>query len=154
MDKIQETIYGYQACLGKKPDNEPGDIWEIKGYANAEDDMPAEVRNVKLPIGQLRRAYPELFPAPVAMKCPKCGKGLELDNADMNLDRNGLRVWITCSDNCCPFSKVLDLSIDDIIGIGKDPETEAQTRDAVRRAMNKVTKQKMRMPSGNPRAYW
>lgn len=69
------------------------------------------------------------------MKCPKCGKELELQNADMNLDRNGLRVWITCSDNCCPFSKILDLAIDDIIGIGKDPETEANSREAVRRAM-------------------
>ena len=64
MDKMRETVYGYQACLGKKPDNEPGDIWEIKGYANADDDMPAMVRKVKLPVGQLRRAYPELFPAP------------------------------------------------------------------------------------------
>ena len=69
MEKIRETIYGYHAALGKKPDGEPGDFWEIKGYANADDAMPAEVRNVKLPFGQLRKAYPELFPAP-KMKCP------------------------------------------------------------------------------------
>ena len=61
-------------------------------------------------------------------QCPKCDKELELDNADMNLDRNGLRVWITCSDNCCPFSKVLDLNLDDIIGIGKIPETEVDSK--------------------------
>lgn len=56
------------------------------------------------------------------MKCPKCGKELEMQKADINLDRNGLRVWITCSDNICEFSKILELSTDDIIGIGKDPD--------------------------------
>lgn len=119
LEKIQETVYGYQACLGKKQDGEPGDIWEIKGYANAEDDMPAMVRKVKLPIGQLRRAYPELFQAQKVTKCPRCGKELEIQKSDTNLDRNGLRVWVDCKDNICEFSKILELSIDDIIGIRK-----------------------------------
>ncbi len=61
MEKIQQTLYGFQAMLGKKEDGEPGDIWEIKGYASAEDDMPAEVRKINPPWDKLREAYPELF---------------------------------------------------------------------------------------------
>ena len=72
------------------------------------------------------------------MKCPRCGKELEIQKPDMNLDRNGLRVWITCSDNTCGFTKILELSIDDIIAISKDPETEAESREAIRTALNKV----------------
>lgn len=54
------------------------------------------------------------------MQCPMCkNKELELYNTDINLDRKGIRVWLTCSDNACPFHKVLELSIDNIIGIGK-----------------------------------
>ena len=53
------------------------------------------------------------------MQCPKCKKSeLEISNADVTLGRNGLRVWVDCPDNVCPFSKVLELSLDDIIGIG------------------------------------
>lgn len=72
------------------------------------------------------------------MQCPKCKKyELEISNADVNLGRNGLRVWIACSDNVCPFSKVLELSLDDIIGIGRSPETEAETKAAIARAMKR-----------------
>lgn len=75
------------------------------------------------------------------MQCLKCKKSdLEIFKADVNLDRTGIRVWITCSNNICTFSKTLELGIDDIIGIGKDPETEAESREAVRRAMKKVMK--------------
>lgn len=78
------------------------------------------------------------------MQCPKCKKSeLEISKADVNLDRNSMRVWVACPDNVCTFSKVLELSLDDIIGIGKSPETEAETGAA-----------KMRMPSGNPLVYW
>lgn len=70
------------------------------------------------------------------MQCPKCKKSeLEISNADVNLDRTGLRVVVACMDNCCPFSKVLELSLDNIIGIGRSPETEAETRAAIKRAM-------------------
>lgn len=86
------------------------------------------------------------------MKCPKCKESeLEIFKADVNLNRNGLRVWIDCTDNVCEFSKILELSLDDIIGIGRDPETEAESREAIRRV---IEKPKMRMPSMNPRAYW
>lgn len=75
------------------------------------------------------------------MKCPKCKKSdLELSNTDVTLDRKGIRVWITCSDNICEFSKILELSLDDIIGIGRNLETEAESREAVRIAMKKVMK--------------
>ncbi len=73
------------------------------------------------------------------MKCPKCKKSeLEISKADLNLSRNGLRVWITCSNNVCPFTKILELGLDDIIGIGKDPETERESRAAIKRAMDRV----------------
>ena len=73
------------------------------------------------------------------MKCPKCKESeLEIFKADVNLSRNGLRVWVNCQGDICVFSKILELSLDDIIGIGKDPETEAESREAVRRAMKKV----------------
>ena len=75
------------------------------------------------------------------MQCPKCKESeLEIFKADVNLNRNGLRVWVSCMGNICTFSKVLELSLDDIIGIGRDPETEAESREAVRKAMNKVMK--------------
>lgn len=74
-----------------------------------------------------------------ARKCPKCKKGeIEISKTDVNLDRKGIRVWITCSDNICEFSKILELSLDDITGISKDPEAETESRDAVRRAMEKA----------------
>lgn len=70
------------------------------------------------------------------MQCPKCKKyELEISKADVNLGRNGLRVWVACSDNVCHFSKVLELSLDNIIAIGRDPETEAETKAAIARAM-------------------
>lgn len=73
------------------------------------------------------------------MKCPKCKKGeLEISKADVNLGRNGLRVWVDCSDNVCSLSKVLELGLDDIIGVGKDPETERECREKIAKAMNKV----------------
>lgn len=54
------------------------------------------------------------------MQCPKCKESeLEIFKADVNLNRNGLRVWVSCMNNVCTFSKVLELSLDDIIGIGK-----------------------------------
>lgn len=60
------------------------------------------------------------------MQCPKCKKGeIEISKADVNLDRKGIQAWITCSDNICELSKIMELGIDDIIGIGKDSETEA-----------------------------
>ncbi len=117
MEKMRPTIYGYHAALEKKPDGEPGDFWEIKGYASADDALPAEVRKVNPPVDQLRRAK---------LKCPKCGRELEISKTDVNLDRNGLRVWVDCPDNVCPFSKVLELSLDDIIGIGRDPRKQRQ----------------------------
>ncbi len=68
------------------------------------------------------------------MQCPKCKKyEMEVSSADVNLDRNGIRIRVTCSDYVCEFYKILELGIDDIIGIAKDPETEAETRAAVRR---------------------
>lgn len=93
MEKMQETVYGYQAMLGKKPDGEPGDIWEIKGYANAEDDMPAMVRKVKLPVDQLRRAYPELFPAQAGGKRKPTKKALlELGNRFLKLNSKARKI--------------------------------------------------------------
>ncbi len=77
----------------------------------------------------------------IKMKCAKCKKyELEISKVDMNLDHNGIRVWVTCSDNVCEFTKILELGIDDIIGIGKSPETEAESRTAITRAMKKVIK--------------
>ena len=61
MEHLRETIYGWQAALGRKKDGEPGDIIEIKGFAGAEDKVPAEVRKVNYPFDQLREAYPNLF---------------------------------------------------------------------------------------------
>lgn len=90
MDKMRETIYGFQAMLGKKHDGEPGDIWEIKGYANADNDMPAEVRKVKLPFGQLRRAYPELFPVQADGK--KSGKRKPTKKALLELGNRFLKL--------------------------------------------------------------
>ncbi len=70
------------------------------------------------------------------MQCPKCKKSeLEISDVDVNLDRQSLRVKIACSDNSCPFFKVLELSLEDIIGIGRSPETEAETKAAIARAM-------------------
>ncbi len=72
------------------------------------------------------------------MQCPKCKKSeLEISNVDINLGRKDIQVSITCSDNVCEFSKILELGIDDIIGIGKSQETEAESRAAIRRAMKK-----------------
>lgn len=53
MEKMKPTIYGFHAAMPRKPDGEPGDFWEIKGYANAEDTMPAEARAVKPPVSQI-----------------------------------------------------------------------------------------------------
>lgn len=51
------------------------------------------------------------------MQCPTCKKNdLEIYNTDINLDKKGIRIWLTCSDNACPFYKVLKVSIEDIIG--------------------------------------
>lgn len=73
------------------------------------------------------------------MQCPMCKKNeLEMYNTDLNLDRKGIRVWLTCSDNVCPYYKVLELGINDIIGIGRSPGTEAESKDAIRKAMDKV----------------
>lgn len=72
------------------------------------------------------------------MQCPKCKKHeLEIYKADLNLDRKGIRVWVTCSDNVCEFSKILELSLDDIIGIGRSQEIETATKMAIRRAMER-----------------
>lgn len=72
------------------------------------------------------------------MRCPECKKAdLEISTADVNLDRKGLRVRLVCTDNVCEFSKILELDIEDIIGIGKSHETEAQTRQAIANAMTK-----------------
>ncbi|MDP2754623.1 MAG: hypothetical protein Q8P40_09580 [Nitrospirota bacterium] len=76
------------------------------------------------------------------MQCPKCKKS-ELEISDVNMgmdkellvDRQSLRVKLACSDNSCPFFKVLELSLDDIIGIGRSPETEAETKAAIARAI-------------------
>jgi len=51
------------------------------------------------------------------MQCPMCNKNeLEMYNTDITLDRKGIRVWLNCTHTGCPFYKVLELSIDDIIG--------------------------------------
>lgn len=72
------------------------------------------------------------------MQCQKCKKGeLEIVKTDVNLDRKGIRVFLTCSDNVCEFSKILELSLDDIIGIGKSRETEAESKQAIANAMRK-----------------
>lgn len=85
------------------------------------------------------------------MKCPKCKKyELEISKADLNLGRNGLRVWVACSDNVCLFSKVLELGFDDIIAIGRDPETEAETRAAIARAMKKDKESNCGAPNTYP----
>lgn len=71
----------------------------------------------------------------IKMKCLKCKKHeIELSRVDMNLDRKGIRVWVTCPE--CEFTKILELDMEDIIG--KCPEITP----------------KMRIPSGNPRVYW
>lgn len=53
MEKMVPTLYGFHAAMPRKPDGEPGDFWEIKGYANAEDKEPAEVRHVDSPVSQI-----------------------------------------------------------------------------------------------------
>lgn len=64
MEHLKETIYGWHAVLGRKESGEPGDIIEIKAFGHADDETPAEIRKVKYPFDQLRKAYPDLFPAP------------------------------------------------------------------------------------------
>lgn len=61
MAKMVPTIYGFQAAMGRKPDGEPGDFWDIKGYANADEVMPVESREVTLPAPQL--------PQTIALDC-------------------------------------------------------------------------------------
>lgn len=57
------------------------------------------------------------------VKCPECKKSeLEIYDADVNLDRNKVRMKLVCPDYSCPYSKILELGIDDIIGIGKSQE--------------------------------
>ena len=69
------------------------------------------------------------------MQCPKCKSELEISCIDVDSDRKGLHVKIACSDYICPFFKVLELRLEDIIGIGRSPETEAETKSAIARAM-------------------
>lgn len=92
MAYMKETIYGFQAAMPRKPDGEPGDFWEIKGFASAEDKMPAEVRKVKLPLNQigdkiwLGQSTIERFQN--IFKCRVCdGKGV-IDNPDFESCRN------------------------------------------------------------------
>lgn len=65
------------------------------------------------------------------MQCPMCkNKELELYKTDINLDGKGMRVWLTCSDNTCPFHKVIELGINDLIGIGEHKaEEHERTKD-------------------------
>lgn len=49
MEKMVPTLYGYHAAMGKKSDGEPGDFWEINGFASADDKVPAEVRGTTIP---------------------------------------------------------------------------------------------------------
>lgn len=87
MEKMKPTIYGYHAALGKKPDGEPGDFWEIKGYASADDEMPTVVRKINPPWDQLRKAFPESFPAP-----KKGGKRKDTKKALLYVGNRYLRI--------------------------------------------------------------
>ena len=49
MEKMRPTVYGFHAAMPRKPDGEPGDFWEIKGYASADEKEPIWVRHVELP---------------------------------------------------------------------------------------------------------
>lgn len=73
------------------------------------------------------------------MKCPKCKiQDLEIVQADVKLSRKGIRVTVSCENNCCEFTKVLELGLDDIICIAKSPETEAESRQAIAGAMERA----------------
>lgn len=61
-------------------------------------------------------------------RCPNCKEGtIEIFKVDMNLDRSGLSVWFTCSDNLCLHNVILNLTTEDIIKIGKSHPPNADS---------------------------
>lgn len=148
MEKLQPTIYGFQAALGKKPDGEPGDLWEIKGYASADDEMPAEVRKINPPLDQLRMAFPESFPAPKKGGKRKATKKalLYVGNSYLSINSRARKLQKEFEKRLLEYCGLEDMPSDcsdvyiDLDCYGKDRMTEehldqiiAQIKEAARR---------------------
>lgn len=67
MQYMKPTIYGWQAAMPKKPDGEPGDFWELKGFNK--DGTPAEVHKVDLK--PHIKAYTSKYPEPAETLSPR-----------------------------------------------------------------------------------